>query len=113
MIRLSPRSTLTDTLVPYATLFRSSISRLSAHAHRRAYVVGQAALHAVDQYAVAHRFGVFVVEARKLEQIAQHAQDFPRGTRVAVRQNGALEALRPPFRIDEGDRKSTRLNSSH
>src|SRR3546814_623151 len=35
MIRRPPRSTRTDTLFPYTTLFRSPYSRCPAHPHRR------------------------------------------------------------------------------
>src|SRR3546814_11520591 len=35
MVRLPPRSTLTDTLFPYTTLFRSFVERVVAVEHRR------------------------------------------------------------------------------
>src|SRR3546814_5676453 len=40
MIRRPPRSTRTDTLFPYTTLFRSSRDKMVEMDHSRAYIVG-------------------------------------------------------------------------
>src|SRR3546814_10851382 len=49
MIRLPPRSTLTDTLFPYTTLFRSTLSRFRALARGSSYPQsGKAAIFASD-----------------------------------------------------------------
>src|SRR3546814_11330944 len=70
MIRRPPRSTRTDTLFPYTTLFRSLVRRFAQQVGKV-----QPGMHDV------HGFG-----ASELDEIVDQAQ---------------------------GDRKSTRLNSSH
>src|SRR3546814_7975976 len=104
MIRRPPRSTLTDTLFPYTTLFRSDLA------------LDQCDLHAVG------------VEQPNLENGAERRDLL--GARLndegAVRVFGDLEQGLPAEQADEptigdiadanravGDRKSTRLNSSH
>src|SRR3546814_11020729 len=86
--RRPPRSTSTDTLFPYTTRFRSA-DQPEAVVDRRADD---------DRGAV-----LVVVEHRDVHALAQRGLD--------------LEALRrlDVFQVDaaEGDRKSTRLNSSH
>ena len=47
-------------------------------------------------------FRRFVIEARHAEQVAEHAQHLPAGTRVAERPHRAVEALRAAFAVDEG-----------
>src|SRR3546814_18643507 len=105
MIRRPPRSTRTDTLFPYTTLFRSGAAHVEA-----------------DQARLAQGCGA-----------ADHADDAPRGAGedriAAVEGGGGGEAARAfhELRVDAvpelgddlidivalGDRKSTRLNSSH
>src|SRR3546814_20457410 len=84
MIRRPPRSTRTDTLFPYTTLFRSQ--RRDGD-HRRP-----------DQDHPGQRFVGAAV-----------SQPDP-GARCPVRRS---ESKREPFRAGGTDRKSTRLNSSH
>src|SRR3546814_13246573 len=97
MIRRPPRSTRTDTLFPYTTLFRSVDDERAGH--------------------VAEDAGIFA-EAEMI--------DFPHDHRVAgvgsvsacgdarlVGRAGGGAALRDDDRGGDGDRKSTRLNSSH
>src|SRR3546814_12432938 len=97
MIRRPPRSTRTDTLFPYTTLFRSG---------REMRRGGKA--EAVRD--LGHRgIGVAQLPFRVLDpQIGLPlVRGEPRGRRKAAR-----EMIRRQF--DEiGDRKSTRLNSSH
>src|SRR3546814_11684438 len=81
MIRRPPRSTRTDTLFPYTTLFRS-LALSDAHAHPFDHHVGD------------------LVAAALLDQ-----PPFDTHVRAALR-------IDDP-RGHEGDRKSTRLNSSH
>src|SRR3546814_17281495 len=98
MIRLPPRSTRTDTLFPYTTLFRS-VRRLAAflpHPHhpgggrRNPLSVTPRRHHRTAQcHALARR----------------HAAD-----RRIIFRTAAPHAFR---RATAGDRKSTRLNSSH
>src|SRR3546814_13428250 len=87
MLRRPPRSTRTDTLFPYTTLFRSPAApNQSAKASRRG------------------RWNAIIV-------------DYPRTCGVGCptilpADCGDVRTLRPRG-IDTGDRKSTRLNSSH
>src|SRR3546814_16925944 len=97
MIRGPPRSTRTDTLFPYTTLFRSSM--------RKAFIRTP-----VDFARISSRFS----NGRKhpiLNKIRAHkGVDYaaPHGTPIKSAGDGkVLLAGR------KGDRKSTRLNSSH
>src|SRR3546814_12467206 len=85
MIRRPPRSTLTDTLFPYTTLFRSGAAvDLENQRHAPPFAIARRQRQpAVDRQAV---------EARRRADLAHLAQR---------------------LRRREGDRKSTRLNSSH
>src|SRR3546814_15148742 len=89
MIRRPPRSTRTDTLFPYTTLFRSVRERRSARRHERCRC----------RQAGAERF-----EALRLQ-------------RVEATLGNQIRALPVVAAIDQhqhaADRKSTRLNSSH
>src|SRR3546814_15626631 len=93
MIRRPPRSTRTDTLFPYTTLFRSARERAAGKDVRRA------AERAVHRHLSA-------VDDRR-----------PRKRRTVARQPGLpgimLDAVRAGAGRNETDRKSTRLNSSH
>src|SRR3546814_9223303 len=106
MIRRPPRSTRTDTLVPYTTLFRSGrpevavgVEVFRAGGDR----VGEAPLHPglLDHRAVDQREDVLPEpEAQAHDALPDVEQRRARRGIVRVR-----EVLR--------DRKSTRLNSSH
>src|SRR3546814_12300498 len=85
MVRRPPRSTRTDTLFPYPTLFRS---------------VGRT-LGEADGYAVGRSFGT-IVRRMGVRRAG--------GSRVAVGYDGRLSS---PALEQAVDRKSTRLNSSH
>src|SRR3546814_11608431 len=101
MIRRPPRSTRTDTLFPYTTLFRSSPCRArwigASNENRKED----------DGYAPGHKD--LPGEARAVEG--------PVRTLCEVWQAGTDEAPGPapgfPAHRDRRDRKSTRLNSSH
>src|SRR3546814_19807454 len=103
MIRRPPRSTRTDTLFPYTTLFRSLAD--AAHAGEDEAMRQAAAVDGVGQGAhqgfLAHqvREGGRPVLARQhaVEAVAREAVGFSLAGGVA----------------HAGDRKSTRLNSSH
>src|SRR3546814_16708251 len=86
MIRRPPRSTRTDTLFPYTTLFRSGPGA--------AYVEGRSR----------QPHGGCETQANGL--VGTISGGHPLGARAG----GLGEELR---RADPGDRKSTRLNSSH
>src|SRR3546814_20786005 len=92
MIRLPPRSTRTDTLFPYTTLFRSSgrIERIDAQ-------IGHD--HWIDRHALGGRRGA-------------------EGRRRGGERQGHHQLLHAIYLSSVGvivptDRKSTRLNSSH
>src|SRR3546814_13454069 len=115
MIRRPPRSTRTDTLFPYTTLFRSHHPVLdhvrdrlraadAAHrpVRRPALVLAPAGSPVPDRAAA---LGVLVGRHPALL----------RGRRAAVAAAGTDAAAQPghPRRRAAVDRKSTRLNSSH
>src|SRR3546814_12298738 len=86
MIRRPPRSTRTDTLFPYTTLFRSIITTVNDIAERSSLL----ALNAAIEAAAAGEHGLsFAVVADEMKNLASQAKE------ATV------------------DRKSTRLNSSH
>src|SRR3546814_7269567 len=86
MIRRPPRSTRTDTLVPYTTLFRSSaLDGGDAGAQDRPY--------------------------RKDARFARHRSGASTGDDASPRL--PRRAVYRHQRLGGGDRKSTRLNSSH
>src|SRR3546814_8582145 len=98
MMRLPPRSTRTDTLLPYTTLFRSwhrfphNFSHLFAGGYGAGYYSYKwAEVLSADAYSA-------------FEESADAAPDQPRET---------LDAATGQRFLKEIDRKSTRLNSSH
>src|SRR3546814_19800722 len=97
MIRRPPRSTRTDTLFPYTTLFRS---------RRDAPAVAGIAQFAGQVEAVGD-----VETERAIGRIAFEMQ--PRGRDIARRRIGERRRARRRHREIAVDRKSTRLNSSH
>src|SRR3546814_4616492 len=129
MIRRPPRSTRTDTLFPYTTLFRSE---LPASTSALALLVGGVAgevtrrreltqLHADHVFVDRHRHELAaVVDAeRQADEIRQDRRTARPGLDRRPRA-GFLRDLRllQQMQVDErnfpyGDRKSTRLNSSH
>src|SRR3546814_4027101 len=105
MIRRPPRSTRTDTLFPYTTLFRSGRSVL---VHGAAGAVGSM----VTQ--LAGEAGAYVIGTGRAAD-RQTALDFGAQEFVDL-ENDTLEDIGGVdlvFDVIGGDRKSTRLNSSH
>src|SRR3546814_17104430 len=104
MIRRPPRSTLTDTLFPYTTLFRSLVDELESHAL------------AVLQ---ADRLGLRVLLVIDGPEIALHVAgqadlDLPRRLAHFIEWPLRLQiGIGEEFATVGRDRKSTRLNSSH
>src|SRR3546814_4810345 len=103
MIRRPPRSTRTDTLFPYTTLFRSWSGSLAGvgvggagEAHRARRAVAAEELHAV------------LVQGDAQAGAVGHGQ-----LEVAVVQRLGQDFLGQQQRAEQLDRKSTRLNSSH
>src|SRR3546814_9609126 len=110
MIRRPPRSTRTDTLFPYTTLFRSGDQRLDgiglAHAHR----LGPAGRAAAD-----HRPGdlrpAVVRRVRRDRSPRRHVEIGAAGSAPVAGDRG--EEHKHPVRLDRVDRTRTRLTSSH
>src|SRR3546814_6152185 len=104
MTRRPPRSTRTDTLFPYTTLFRSSPAELV----RRGVVQVMEGRHCFAHLTIEENLltGAYTRDlgrgdtAATLERVYQY---FPRLKQRRARQAG----------YTSGDRKSTRLNSSH
>src|SRR3546814_13495841 len=97
MIRRPPRSTRTDTLFPYTTLFRSrAVTRNEAF--DAALVVGMV-VRDEDRGEVQAVLGERRLDRRRVARVHH------RRTAVAAEQ--------PDVVVAERDRKSTRLNSSH
>src|SRR3546814_12846469 len=103
MIRRPPRSTRTDTLFPYTTLFRSDDAREDLVEHLVEAVEQALVLHVDRAGQVIELFGAAVdhlaVEGFEQHQMLFEARGNARGAKLVE------EA--------EKDRKSTRLNSSH
>src|SRR3546814_12814774 len=105
MIRRPPRSTRTDPLFPYTTLFRSvaahSLDRMACGNRRR---IAQEAVRIGEEVQVR-------VEGEAIFTLLRHHDD------EALRRHPAKFRQRAPeiqnMLQHMGDRKSTRLNSSH
>src|SRR3546814_5076406 len=120
MIRRPPRSTRTDTLFPYTTLFRSVVGLQRVVQQCVAVAVGLALeedvalriqdlqLDAADRTAVAQRGRVHV----QLVLVGARVQaDVADGEERSLEPIIEVAGTRHPREIQ--DRKSTRLNSSH
>src|SRR3546814_13991617 len=123
MIRRPPRSTRTDTLFPYTTLFRSRrIAKGEAKVRprtRRRRPSGQAVMigeaierEAEDELARARRPAERAFGHRHPLTRAHHAPQDVRKPRAHARDRGIEAALGVDLRGGGIDRKSTRLNSS-
>src|SRR3546814_10512506 len=109
MIRRPPRSTRTDTLVPYTTLFRSLFGQ--PHEHRRdlpAVIARLGHEGAHDEHAVGVDCDLAVVALIKAAARYLHDARFVIGQADLV-----LVPRAAGRRLRILDRKSTRLNSSH
>src|SRR3546814_6364678 len=115
-IRLPPRSTRTDTLCPYTTLFRSrpsrpqpqSATRLPSSCEMRTQLLPERRRNAVNSTLAELIARLDVVDHQQRSDVG-----FPR---VQLRQDLARKTFDDrvllPLRAPR-DRKSTRLNSSH
>src|SRR3546814_3939352 len=134
MIRRPPRSTRTDTLFPYTTLFRSFVGLQGAAEHFLAGADGALDVLARNLRTLRQR-GLQAVEVTDLGDLAPEGEGgvgvlFERGQLQAEHLLGVLESQAVDLgggigelagRVGEllveilvhGDRKSTRLNSSH
>src|SRR3546814_5493657 len=108
MIRRPPRSTRTDTLFPYTTLFRSDDAEGHAGGDQRQGLLAAAAEHE----------GVATLETQHplagLGQAHQALRDVGLQRRGLAAALAGIDALAVrPREVEDADRKSTRLNSSH
>src|SRR3546814_17169604 len=94
MIRRPPRSTRTDTLFPYTTLFRSTLGDIG---------------HAIQSYVESERFSV--VREYCGHGIGRVYHEDPQVLHYGSPGTGVILKKNMTFTIE--DRKSTRLNSSH
>src|SRR3546814_13168783 len=125
MIRQPPRSTRTDTLFPYTTLFRSTfqIQCSMCHDNKKAYVIDP---HA-ELWRVGYLDGPYDARAMAFS-LGDYLPEFSRGANAPFRVVGTgytrkyraalaqARTVRDPAGQCTGchtDRKSTRLNSSH
>src|SRR3546814_3111217 len=121
MLRRPPRSTRTDTLFPYTTLFRSGRLDVADGEHEMvdavdlhppSFSAGLPSLWIACQGRLAKEIGTGSrnadEEARARPALRRPRFDHSRGARLAAR----LPARRGPPAI-RPDRKRTRLNSSH
>src|SRR3546814_7254861 len=114
MLRRPPRSTRTDTLFPYTTLFRSQRGqdRARPHAASRAPCRPQARRHRRARPLRRPGGGAFVSSVPASERPVT-----PPVTREVVREHGLNDKeyalILDIMGREPKDRKSTRLNSSH
>src|SRR3546814_19692562 len=99
MRRGQPRSTRTDTLLPYTTLFRSRMKGREKDAAMAAFAGGP-----VDLLVATTVIEVGVDVPAATVMVIEHAERFGLAQ---------LHQLRGRIGRGTGDRKSTRLNSSH
>src|SRR3546814_18253741 len=98
MIRRPPRSTRTDTLFPYTTLFRSADAAPAPH---------RALTEQVEISVATGKVRVVTIALRELPRHRQLAQRPQQRVVVGIGGDFTLHVR------TEVDRKSTRLNSSH
>src|SRR3546814_4528771 len=120
MIRRPPRSTRTDTLFPYTTLFRSQgafqpLERGSAAGEWKLSDIADLGEKAeILIYITDDRTGGFVNESYPITvEIGGSSYDFPVPSEQLAAVIIAEAYLREGNRRVKVDRKSTRLNSSH
>src|SRR3546814_10388310 len=115
MIRRPPRSTRTDTLFPYTTLFRSVSRREAGAGHKR-----RRATQPSDQIAAEIRVIPDAGKRARMQCLQHQRADAAAHHRRKVAMNPPRDAARTEQAgvaergvVIDGDRKSTRLNSSH
>src|SRR3546814_11520126 len=111
MIRRPPRSTRTDTLFPYTTLFRSRDRAAAARTGRGGASCGVSCAECSAQLVEVDRAAMLDPAGRGFEADgAPHHRRvaFDREHQRAIREQHGVVGMDP-----QGDRKSTRLNSSH
>src|SRR3546814_3383882 len=122
MTRRPPRSTRTDTLFPYTTVFRSNHAEYRGDAVAAARLIGFG--RARDHHVAAVEANLFFgLAQRRVDRVAvaridlaARKSDLPRMAAQPLRALGQDDArIGAVGEGDQhrGDRKSTRLNSSH
>src|SRR3546814_5616120 len=113
MIRRQPRSTRTDALFPYTTLFRSPPAIRHGFVHRLARSGLQAILHVPDFLRQGSQLGH--MPAFLTPPGGAAASIFGGNARptIGAAPAGVKRMFLLRFSRPESDRKSTRLNSSH
>src|SRR3546814_6541697 len=106
MIRRPPRSTRTDTLVPYTTLFRSVRPGFGWHLQLRGYQTQQRRKR-LRIYREHHAGIAHVAELHGEAQEVGWTAPLPDDREVGFAERVVAD------QVLHGDRKSTRLNSSH
>src|SRR3546814_17967519 len=101
MIRRPPRSTRTDTLFPYTTLFRSDVSKEAIASYNRNVAPVGIARSVTDEMEIP--FADILIAGPPCQGFSTLGRQDPLDARNSL----ALEVSR------WADRKSTRLNSSH
>src|SRR3546814_9424837 len=108
MIRRPPRSTRTDTLFPYTTLFRSDLENQRKRLERD--------VRNACRFANKQLLGDLLPVFDSLEAALANAPDadpMRDGVVLILRELGRVAENNGLVEIAPGDRKSTRLNSSH
>src|SRR3546814_11667312 len=103
MFRRPPRSTRTDTLFPYTTLFRSEKVSLQIAEQMSAYLTSGAITNALNMPSLTAE------EAKRLKPYMQLAEQL--GSFAGQLTHTGLSQV--TIEYEGQDRKSTRLNSSH
>src|SRR3546814_6242873 len=106
MIRRPPRSTRTDTLFPYTTLFRSPLVGAQREVEGSGVLQQVDALHAAGE-------ALEVVVLQQLRGGHRQREGGEREVQPAQPQGRKAEQEADREAGQPGDRKSTRLNSSH
>src|SRR3546814_11883118 len=104
MIRRTPRSTRTDTLFPYTTLFRSEFQEL---------MLNIISIHVASEMYGADCFEPSILKAPTAEFKMRMAKTVMEEYGHHLRFRQLMEELDLDWEEYARDRKSTRLNSSH
>src|SRR3546814_12877471 len=104
MIRRPPRSTRTDTLFPYTTLFRSEAAALAGGGRTHLLLPGH-------ELGARKRTVAIAVDRREARRDGSLPPGIDHHVEFVQRDDPIVVGL--GFAEHAGDRKSTRLNSSH
>src|SRR3546814_1154143 len=122
MIRRPPRSTRTDTLFPYTTLFRSFVviaiilgfaapSDGCAEQRVSRFIESEASSPLPQYFKTGAEMAFRIISERGYLRHSLYFYDTPRASHRSVEKEDFVRFLSVPMM--PGDRKSTRLNSRH